>query len=68
MITGNFDVRPGKLGLSSAAFFHQGKYLNMSHTKEYDTKEITVIIWVYIRKLMKKGIEKVTQSSPALFS
>lgn len=55
MVSGNFDVRPGKGGLGSAAFFKKKDYLRMDHLDLYNSKEMTVIIWVYIRKLKKAG-------------
>ena len=56
LVAGQFEVRPGKMGLGAAAFFPRNKFLRMSHTKEYDAKELTVVIWVYLRRHEKKEV------------
>ena len=61
MVKGNFDVRPGRMGLGSAAFFRRGSYLSLGNVDAYNSKEMTVVVWVYIRKLRKRGTAGVTE-------
>ena len=55
MVTGNIDVRPGKMGLGSAAFFPRNAFLKMEHVNEYNSKELTVVLWVFLRNMKSKG-------------
>ena len=55
MVTGDFDVRPGKMGIGSAAFFLKEAFLKMDHANEYNSKELTIVVWVFLRNMHPKG-------------
>lgn len=55
MVTGKFDVRPGKMGIGSAAYFPADTFLRLSHVDVYNAKEFSVVMWVYLPKFNAKG-------------
>lgn len=55
MVVGTYDVRPGKLGIGSAAFFKSKTFLKLDHLKEYNSNEFSVVLWVYIDHMRVRG-------------
>jgi hypothetical protein len=60
MVVGKFEVRPGKAGIGSAAYFAPEASLKLDHLAEYNSKELTVVLWLYVDSMKTKGRSPVT--------
>jgi hypothetical protein len=53
------NVRPGLGGLGSAAYFKKKHFLEIRHIEQYNSKELTVVMWVHLRRTWSTGNREV---------